>query len=229
MTGVRALSSSWLANHAVALDSGQELLLRRWARPGWDRDDPDLSAAREARVLERLADCPVPAPRGGGRRSDAERCDCPRCCYAAARRAAGGPADLDQLLRALDEVHAIDPEGLPAFRRHHDPTTLTVPDWAGERGVWSWPSPSRGAPSPTCRSTSSTATRTRATRSGRTAASAGIVDWTTGCAGPAAVDLAHLRVNLAMCHGIAASGAVLPHPGRHPYWDIAIGWTSPRA
>ena len=29
-------------------------------------------------------------------------------------------------------------------------------------------------------------------------------------------------MNLAMDHGIAASGAVLPHPGRHPYWDIAV-------
>jgi len=50
----------------------------------------------------------------------------------------------------------------------------------------------------------------------------GIVDWTTGSAGPPAVDLAHLRVNLACLHGTAASGAVIPHPERDPYWDVAV-------
>ena len=64
---VRPLASGWLANHAVdvadAAGMVHRLVLRRWARPGWEVDDPTLTAAREAAVLELLAATPVPAPR----------------------------------------------------------------------------------------------------------------------------------------------------------------------
>jgi hypothetical protein len=64
---VRPLASGWLANHAVdvadAVGVVHRLVLRRWARPGWEVDDPTLTAAREAAVLELLAATPVPAPR----------------------------------------------------------------------------------------------------------------------------------------------------------------------
>jgi aminoglycoside phosphotransferase (APT) family kinase protein len=223
VTGLRALGSSWLANHAVTLGSGQELVLRRWARPGWEQADPDLTAEREAQVLERLADGPVPAPAVVAADPAGEHCDCPALLLTLLPGAPPeGPPDLDQLLRALDDVHATDPAGLPPFRRHHDAETLSVPDWAGERGVWELAIAvaRRAEPDLPVRLIH------RDPHPGNTLWQdrrlSGIVDWTTGCAGPVAVDLAHLRVNLAMDHGIAASGAVLPHPGRHPYWDIAV-------
>jgi aminoglycoside phosphotransferase (APT) family kinase protein len=223
VTGVRPLPSSWLANHVVSLASGQELLLRRWARPGWEQADPDLSADREARVLERLADGPVPAPAVVSADADGERCDCPALLLTLLPGAPPeGPPDLDQLLRALDDVHAIDPDGLPPFRRYHDPATLTVPDWAGERGVWELAIAVARRAEPDL----PVQLIHRDPNPGNTLWQdrrlSGIVDWTTGCAGAAAVDLGHLRVNLAMDHGTAASGAVLPHPDRHPYWDIAV-------
>ena len=62
------LDSQWLANHLLVLADGRELVLRRWARPGWELDDPDLTAAREALVLERLADTPGAGARARGRR-----------------------------------------------------------------------------------------------------------------------------------------------------------------
>jgi hypothetical protein len=58
---------TWHANHAVdVLDQHgrlHRLTLRRWARPGWEVDDPDFTADREAKILELLAATPVPAPR----------------------------------------------------------------------------------------------------------------------------------------------------------------------
>ena len=223
VAGVRALGSSWLANHVVSLDGGQELLLRRWARPGWDDEDADLSPDREAKVLGHLADGPVPAPAVVAADPEGARCDCPALLLTVLPgEPPVGPPDLDQLLRMLADVHAVAPEGLPAFRRYHDPATLSVPDWAGERGVWelAMAVSRRAEPSlPQRLIHRDPHPGNTLWRDGRLT---GIVDWTTGCAGPAAVDLAQLRVNLALAHGIAASGAVLPHPDRHPYWDIAI-------
>lgn len=220
---VRPLNGSWLANHAVELAGGQELLLRRWARPGWDADDPDLSPAREALVLGRLADAPVPVPAVVAADSEGAHCDCPALLLTLLPGAPPeGPPDLDQLLRALDAVHAVDPEGLPLFRRHQDPQTLKVPDWAGERGVWElgMAVARRAEPELPTRLIHRDPHPGNTLWDGRRLT--GIVDWTTGSAGPAAVDLAHLRANLSLLHGTAASGAVLPHPDRHPYWDIAV-------
>lgn len=220
---VRPLGGAFVANHVVELAGGTELLLRRWARPGWDRADAALSPAREELVLSRVADAPVPAPAVVAADPRSERCDVPALLLTLLPgRPPQGPPDLDQLLHALDAVHAIACDGLPPFTRYHDPAALTVPDWAGERGAWelALAVARRDPPDLPARfihrdpHPGNTLWRDRRLT--------GIVDWTTGSAGPAAVDLAHLRVNLALLHGIAASGAVLPHPDRHPYWDVAV-------
>src|SRR5215469_2408099 len=56
----------WHVNHAVdvADPSGRihRLVVRRWARRGWETDDPDYTVERETRVLGLLAATPVPAP-----------------------------------------------------------------------------------------------------------------------------------------------------------------------
>jgi aminoglycoside phosphotransferase (APT) family kinase protein len=223
VAGVRPLQGSWLANHVVSLEGGQELVLRRWARPGWEESDPDLSPAREALVLGRVADAPIPAPAVVAADPEGASCDCPALLLTLLPGSPPeGPPNLTQLLQALASVHALDPEGIPPYRRYHDPAELTVPEWAGERGVWEL------AIAVARRSEPELPVRLihRDPHPGNTlwedGRLTGIVDWTTGSAGPPAVDLAHLRVNLALDHGIAASGAVLPHPERHPYWDIAV-------
>ena len=80
-------------------------------------DDPDLTAAREALVLERLADTPVPAPELVAADPDAAACDVPallitrvpgRADRRAARRSGRSP-------RALAEIHAVDPDRHPAL------------------------------------------------------------------------------------------------------------------
>ena len=49
--------------------------------------------------------------------------------------------------------------------------------------------------------------------------SSGVVDWANACLGPAAVDVAHFRVNLAVLHGPATADAVLPGD---PAWDLEL-------
>ena len=71
----------WLANHAVTVadrhDRRHRLVLRRWARPGWDLDDPDYTAQREATILELLGPSAVPAPEVVAADPEGTACDVP--------------------------------------------------------------------------------------------------------------------------------------------------------
>jgi aminoglycoside phosphotransferase (APT) family kinase protein len=215
------MESQWLANHLLVLSDGRELVLRRWARPGWEDDDPDLTAAREALVLERLADTPVPAPELVAADPDAAECDVPALLIT---RVPGAPFSgrppLGPLTAALAEIHAVDPDGIPPYRRYCEPDSLTVPPWARDRGVWERAIAVAHAEPPPLPERFIH----RDFHPGNTlwegVALSGIVDWTTGSRGPAAVDLGHLRWNLALDYGQRVADAVLPHPEHHPYYDV---------
>jgi hypothetical protein len=68
-------------NHALTVVDWDgrvhRLVLRRWARPGWDRDAPDYTAAREMTILELLRPTPVPAPVLVGADIDGVECGVP--------------------------------------------------------------------------------------------------------------------------------------------------------
>ena len=122
---VRPLGSAWLANHAVdvadAAGAVHRVVLRRWARPGWDEEDPDFNAAREAAILELLAPTPVPAPALVAADPDAAACDVPALLL---DRLPGGPPDLagdldrvvEGLAAALPPIHAVAVAGPPGAR-----------------------------------------------------------------------------------------------------------------
>jgi hypothetical protein len=94
VVAVRPLSSAWLANHAVDVadpaGATHRLVLRRWARPGWQDEDPDFTPAREAVILDLLAPTPVPAPELVAADPDAAACDVPALLLT---RLPGGQAD----------------------------------------------------------------------------------------------------------------------------------------
>jgi aminoglycoside phosphotransferase (APT) family kinase protein len=215
------LESRWLANHLPVLADGRELVLRRWARPGWEADDPDLTAAREALVLDRLTDAPVPAPELVAVDAEAAACDVPALLMT---RVPGAPFSgrppLGPLVAALAEIHAIDPAGIPPYRRYYEPDRLAVPSWADDRAVWERAIALAHDEPPALPERFIH----RDFHPGNTlwegAALTGIVDWTTGSRGPAAVDLGHLRWNLALDFGQRVADAVLPHPEHHPYYDV---------
>ena len=212
------LESRWLANHLLVLGDGRELVLRRWARPGWELDDPDLTAAREVLVLERLAGTAVPAPELVAADPDAAACDVPALLLTRVPGAIyQGRPPLGPLVAVLAEIHAVDPAGIPPYRRYHEPDQLAVPPWAGDREVWERAIALAHAPPPDLPERFIH----RDFHPGNTlwegAELTGVVDWTTGSRGPAAVDLGHLRWNLALDYGQRVADAVLPHPEHHPY------------
>jgi aminoglycoside phosphotransferase (APT) family kinase protein len=215
------LESRWLANHLLVLADGRELVLRRWARPGWEIDDPDLTAAREAAVLERLAGTPVPAPEVVAADPDAAACDVAALLITRVPGAAFvGRPPVGPLAAAMAEIHAVDPAGLPPFRRYCEPERLAVPSWAADRGVWERAIELAHEPAPALPERFIH----RDFHPGNTlwegAELTGIVDWTTGSRGPGAVDLGHLRWNLVVDYGQRVADALLPHPEHHPYYDV---------
>ena len=117
---VRPLSSAWLANHAVevadAAGALHQVVLRRWARPGWAEEDPDFTAAREAAILDLLAPTPVPAPTVVAADPDADACDVPALLLTLLPGHPPDPrADLDRLVEglaaALPPIHAVTVPG----------------------------------------------------------------------------------------------------------------------
>jgi aminoglycoside phosphotransferase (APT) family kinase protein len=239
VVAVRPLSSAWLANQAVdvadAAGATHQLVLRRWARPGWDDEDPDFTAAREAAILELLAPTPVPAPALVAADPDAAACDVPALLLG---RLPGGPPDLhadpatlvEGLAAALPAIHAVPvppAAALPAYHRFYEPETLVPPAWSTRPGLWERAFAVAAGPPPDDRA----CFIHRDYHPGNTLWAGGrligVVDWIGGSWGPPSVDLGHMRVNLAADLGLAvadrflAAHRALTGFDHHPWWDVA--------
>jgi aminoglycoside phosphotransferase (APT) family kinase protein len=240
VVAVRPLPSAWLANHAVdvagAAGATHELVLRRWARPGWDDEDPDFNAAREAAVLELLAPTPVPAPPLVAADPGGAFCDVPALLLG---RLPGGPPDLrdpdpaalvEGLAAALPPVHAVAVPAagggtgtggnarpgrppatrpVPDYHRFYEPETLVPPAWSTRPRLWEQAFAVAARPPPDDRA----CFIHRDYHPGNTLWTGGrltgLVDWIGGSWGPPSVDLGHMRVNLAADLGLAVADRFL--------------------
>jgi len=243
VVSVRPLPSAWLANHALevadATGAVHRLVLRRWARPGWDEEDPDFTAAREAAILELLAPTPVPAPAVVAADPDATVCDVPALLLT---MLPGGPPDLggdpgplvEGVAAALPPIHAVAVPSTgqgtrvaPGYRRFYDPRTLAPPAWSARPGLWRRAFEVAAGPPPDERA----CLVHRDYHPGNTLWAGGrlvgVVDWIGGSWGPPSVDLGHMRVNLAAELGLAvadrflAAHRALTGFDHHPWWDVA--------
>lgn len=213
----RLPEGGWHANHALTVvdrhESTHRLVLRRWARPEWVVEDPDFTAAREAAVLDLLSAASVPAPHLVAADREGEVCDVPTLLLTRLPgRPPGLPRDmgafLAQLAEALLPIHAVDGrarERIPGYRNYHDLSSITPPLWSGRPELWERALELARADPPQGRCCfihrdyhpeNTLWTRGRLT---------GIVDWTSGSWGSAAVDTAHMRWNLALTYGLDAA------------------------
>jgi aminoglycoside phosphotransferase (APT) family kinase protein len=216
----------WHVNHALDVADRDErlhrLVLRRWARAGWERDDPDYTAEREARILERLRRTPVLAPVLVAADPDGVRCDVPALLLT--RLAGSPPRDVPycgQLAAALAQIHALDPAGLERYRLYFDRARARLPHWIPDTPVVRRPPPT-GAPAFIHRDYHPENTLWSGGRL------SGVVDWTQASSGPPGLDVGHMRWNLVAGHGVQAADRFLAcyraAGGRaladQPYWDL---------
>lgn len=229
----------WHVNHAVdvidACGHRQRLVLRRWARAGWQVDDPDYTAERETRVLGVLRATPVPAPivvaaDPLGARADVSALLLTRLPGHPPRRA----EDDDfcwELAATLAQIHDVDggvKHQLEPYRLYYNRAAATPARWMPKTAVWAAATAAVREQPPAApmalihrdyHPENTLWSRRRLT---------GVVDWTQASWGPLALDLGHMRWNLVADHGQrvadrflasyqAVTGRLLGH---QPYWDL---------
>ena len=206
--------------------SERELVLRRFVRE-WIAEEPD-APEREARVLEAVAPLPFPTPELVAADPRAEHCDAPALLMT---RVPGAPVlvpdDEDAWLRALvaplPALHALGASAMPElqYRPWYDVPAARPPAWSSRPELWermleaiagSWPE----LPEVAIHRDYHPANVLFA--GGRLP---GVVDWTNACRGPAANDVAHCRLNLALLRGPDCADAFLQR------WREETGWDHP--
>ena len=240
VVAVRLLAmGGWHANHEVAIvdrrDTTHRLVLRRWARPGWDLDDPDFTAAREVAVLGALERTGIPAPRLVAADPAAAVCDVPTLLITRLQghppfRVTAMEPFLRQLAEMLVRIHQVSPKAarLSKYRTYVDLQRSPIPPWLRARQVWQEALAAvREAPKSAgdCfihrdyHPENSLWSRGRLT---------GIVDWTQASIGSPEVDVGHMRWNLVATYGQSVAdrfqnlyeiviGRDLPG---QPQWDL---------
>lgn len=240
ITQVRGLEgSSFIEGHAIDVVDGRgavhRLVLRRWAGTGWEDTDRDFDAGREAAILRLLADSELPAPRLIAADPQGEIGGVPALLmtFLPGRPPPERPPELGpfllELATMLEAIHSVDTRGLvPPYRRYFEPPELEVPSWGRRPEVWRRAIAFAHEPPPSGRD----CFIHRDFHPGNTLWSGGritgVVDWSYGSYGPAAVDLAHLRWNIALDFGVAGADQVLAAhrsvrggaADHHPYWDV---------
>lgn len=225
------------AMHAVdvmdAMGRRHRLALRRFVDAERLASDPWYAPRREINALRLLTGAAVQAPRLVAVDPDAEECDVPTLL---ATRLPGEPPRaprdlapfLQQLAETLAAIHAVDgaaAASLPPYRPY-DPVPPRAPAWSRRPDVWERAlAVVRGDPPRDPRRFIH-----RDYHPGNTLWSrgrlSGVVDWTAASWGPPSEDVAHMRWNLAVSHGVDAADQFLARwraltgAWHHPFWDL---------
>jgi aminoglycoside phosphotransferase (APT) family kinase protein len=241
-TGARVISVAVLAGatssllHAVEVEGAtgrRSLVLRRFVNEKWVKAEPDV-AEREGMSLQLATSAGLPAPDPIALDANGEYCGVPATLVA---RLEGSvvlePADRKQWLRGLAEtaarIHRVDAAGFRwKYRRYNEGASLTVPRWSKQLGAWGKAieiveGPPRSYAE--CFVHRDYHPGNVLWQNGRVS---GVVDWVNGCRGPAGIDVAWCRHNLANLHGVSAAdeflAAYLTAAGSEfqydPYWDL---------
>lgn len=180
--------------------SMRRVVLRRYVLDSYLAAEPRASQ-REAQALALAATASVPTPGLLAADLDAAVCDAPTIAMG---DLAGFPVwdlgrrHLERLVDALDEIHAIDINTAAVDDIHHyRPQLLTPPKWARDPTVWGHAIEIFHGPIPVRDRVFVHRDFHPGNVLWRYGQITGIVDWQAACRGPASIDIAHCRLNLA--------------------------------
>lgn len=212
----------------IDLDDGRRLVSKRFDRQDILDERPER-ALHEAAVLDLLELTAVPVPRLVAVDGDGSQAGVPTVLMSWVEGTTRLPDDWVHAMAAnLADIHAVAPGPITwEYERYNEGFELIAPVWATDPEVWADAFVIASAAPPA--TTVGFIHRdyhggNLLWKDGRLAA---VLDWLSGCVGPPAADLAHLRVNLAMDHGMDAADTVLgayhevgSDDAWHSPWDV---------
>ncbi len=199
----------------------------------WVREEPDL-AIREGTTIQHATRAGLPAPELVAIDADGTHCGVPATLVT---KLPGSvvlePTDKTLWLRGLAEsaaqIHRVEASGFRwKYRRYNDRVALAVPRWSTQPEAWKKAIEIVEGPSHSYRECFVHRDYHPSNVLWDNGCVSGVVDWVNGCRGPAGIDVAWCRHNLANLHGlsvaddflagyIAAAGSDFEYD---PYWDL---------
>jgi aminoglycoside phosphotransferase (APT) family kinase protein len=231
-------SSTTMHLAEVALPDGsiRSLVLRRYHDATRLANDPWYLPAHEAVALRLMAGTSVPAPHLYAADLQAEVCGAPALLESwLPGRPTWQPVNIDRYLADAAEVlvaiHGVNVpagSGLSAYAPYYDWQKVASPDFFTRRGLWERVAEVLAAPRPAHRETFIHRDYHPGNILWDGSHATGVVDWATAAWGPAGIDLARMRQNLAIHLGrdvadrftMAYRAAGGSPSARAPYWDL---------
>lgn len=224
------------ALHAVRVRHGGrqiEFVLRRFVDRDWLAEEPDL-ALHEATNLDTAARASVPAPELLAFDGDGALCGAPATLTSMLPgRVELRPENfgdwIDQLAVALARIHSVEARDYPwTYFPYNDISRLVAPGWSECPELWEKAVEFVKGERPEARECFIHRDYHPNNVLWNEGLLSGVVDWVNACRGPAGIDVAWCRQNLAQLYGVAeadmflrafssAAGADFEY---HPYWDL---------
>jgi aminoglycoside phosphotransferase (APT) family kinase protein len=222
--------------HAIEVESDgrrRSLVLRRFTDEDWVRREPDI-AVREAASVQQAARAGLPVPELVATDRDGSYCGVPATLVSklpgeVVLQPVNWQEWLDGLARAASQIHRVDAAGFRwKYRRYNDREALAVPSWSRQPEAWKRAIEIVQSPAPPYRECFIHRDYHPSNVLWLTGRVSGVVDWVNGCRGPAGIDVAWCRHNLANLHGLSVAddflAAYIAGAGSEfeydPYWDL---------
>ena len=231
---MRGATSSRLDD--VELDDGgarRHVVLRRFTDEKWVKREPDL-ATREGVSLQHAKRAGLPVPAVLAIDTRGEESGVPATLV---EKIEGTvvlePTNQDEWLRGLAQsaaqIHRVEASGFRwKYRRYNDGARLFVPAWSKQQAAWKTAIELVEGAAPSYRECFIHRDYHPSNVVWQNGKVSGVVDWVNGCRGPAAIDVAWCRHNLANLHSVAVADdfleAYIQAAGSEfvydPYWDL---------
>jgi aminoglycoside phosphotransferase (APT) family kinase protein len=222
--------------HDIQLEDGsrtRHVMLRRFNNPAWVKREPDL-ALREGASLQQARRASLPAPDLIAVDAKGENCGVPASLVTKLPgEVVLRPSDMRGWLRGLAReaarINRIDAAGFRwKYRRYNDDHPLAVPAWSEQPAAWEKAISVVLGPAPQYRECFIHRDFHPSNILWQNGGVTGVVDWVNGCRGPAGIDVAWCRHNLANLHSVNVADEFLAayqsEAGSdfeyHPYWDL---------
>jgi aminoglycoside phosphotransferase (APT) family kinase protein len=240
LVAAEPLEGGWTsAMLALTTQNGRRAVLRLMVKEPWRTHGAGLTT-RESGIQRLLADTVVPAPTSLALDADGSTAGHPAHLMSLLPGRVDldrvGADDLGTLADLLVAIHAIVPSTSPRdYQSWAWPAKYVVPEWARHPGAWEQAFAVLGGDPPAYEPTflhRDFHLRNVLWEGDRIS---GVVDWVETSWGPAWLDVAHCRTNLAIHHGTVVADRFaelyVARCGREPaaYWDVmdVVGFLPP--